>query len=201
MNNEQCLVLEWIRTVRNLQSTTVETYNQQLWKLRVEVVETVLSPPESSHGKPPRLTKLNYYIFLILLQGNKLVRHEPCSQRTVAWGWLSVDSSLLPSSLFLRGPVQPPPRYKVAGGLGSYQGMFCQIKCKQMTCTVDMATKQHCTQGWLQHLTLHSRAQNLLREAKVTKELRMYRPRLAWNCTWFTSMSYADKPTGLPSTR
>lgn len=43
-------------------------------------------------------------------------------------------------------PLPSHPQFKVAGGLGSYHEMFCQIKCKQMTCTVDMATKQPCTQ-------------------------------------------------------
>lgn len=57
-----------------------------------------------------------------------------------------MDADLLPRSPSCRAPAQSPPSSKLPGGLGAYHEMFCQIKCKQMTCTVDMATKQPCTQ-------------------------------------------------------
>lgn len=70
-----------------------------------------------------------------------------------------VGADPLPHSPSRCTPAQPPPQFKVARGLGSYHEMFCQIKCKQMTCTVDMATKQPCTQQRQQHLTLLGWAQ------------------------------------------
>lgn len=57
-----------------------------------------------------------------------------------------MDADLLPLLPILPCPCPVTPQFKVAGGLGSYHETFCQIKCKQMTCTVDMATKQPCTQ-------------------------------------------------------
>lgn len=65
-----------------------------------------------------------------------------------------VGADPLPSLPIPPCPCPASPRFKVARGLGSYHEMFCQIKCKQMTCTVDMATKQPCTQRRQQRLTL-----------------------------------------------
>ena len=81
---------------------------------------------------------------------------------TCLFGGQAAEGGFRPSPLLLIPPCPCPatPQFKVAGGLGSYHEMFCQIKCKQMTCTVDMATKQPCTQGlWRQHLTLPGWAQ------------------------------------------
>lgn len=104
-----------------------------------------------------------------------------------------VGADPLPSLPIPPCPCPATPRFKVARGLGSYHEMFCQIKCKQMTCTVDMATKQPCTQRRQQHLTLPGWAR-ICRKDQSSKVEDRISPPLP---TYPEKQIYSSAPTGL----